>query len=128
MNNANWLENGSVFINGEKLNNTSSIQWEKHPKFEGVFIKNLFTGSDSNNNLSAMIVKIEPNHEIGNHIHEGKAELHEIIDGDGEAMVDNTTLNYYPGVISLIPGNILHNIKAGKKGMILLAKFTPPLN
>jgi quercetin dioxygenase-like cupin family protein len=128
MNNLDWIENGMVYINEKELENISSISWIKHPKFKGVFMKNLFTGSDSNNNLSAMIVKIEPNHEIGNHIHEGKAELHEIINGEGIAMVNNTSINYFPGVISFIPGDILHNIKAGDKGLTLLAKFTPSLN
>jgi len=128
MRNENWLENGRVYINGKVFKNISDIPWVKHPKFEGVFMKNIFTGFDSNNNLSAMIVKIEPHHEIGNHIHEGKAELHEIIEGDGVAIVDNASINYYPGVISFIPCDIQHKINAGDKGMILLAKFTPPLN
>lgn len=128
MNNLNWVENGMVYINGKKFKSISDIPWIKHPKFEGVFMKNIFTGSESNNNFSFMIVKIEPDHEIGNHIHEGKAELHEIIDGNGVAIVDNKSINYKSGVVSYIPGNISHSIKAGDKGMILLAKFTPPLN
>ena len=75
-----------------------------------------------------MIVKIEPQHEIGNHIHEGKAELHEIISGEGTAVVGNSKINYKPGVISFIPGDVSHSIKASDKGIILSAKFTPPLN
>jgi quercetin dioxygenase-like cupin family protein len=128
MNNVNWIENGMVYINGKGLSSILSIPWAKHPIFEGVYTKNLFTGLNSNNNLSAMIVKIEPHHEIGNHIHEGKAELHEIIEGEGVAIVDNISINYSSGVISFIPGDILHSVKAGDKGLILLAKFTPPLN
>jgi quercetin dioxygenase-like cupin family protein len=128
MNNANWIKDGKIFINGKELNNISDIPWNKHPNFEGVYIKNLFTGQDSNNNMSAIIVKIEPNREIGSHFHEGKAELHEIIDGEGTAIIGDAGINYTSGVISFVPGDIIHSIKANDKGMILLAKFTPPLN
>lgn len=124
----NWLENGMVFINGKPLKIFSEISWEKHPKFEGVFMKTIFTGADSNNNLSSMIVRIEPDCEIGNHNHQGKSELHEILEGDGFAEVGNIRINYFAGVISFIPENTQHKITAGEKGMILLAKFTPPLN
>ena len=122
------LENNAIYINGEMILEISNIQWDKHPKFLGVFTKTLLTGKDSNNNLSAMIVKIDPYHEIGDHIHDGKYELHEIISGDGVGIVDNKKIEYKAGVVSLIPGNIHHSVKAGDNGIILLAKFTPPLN
>jgi len=122
------LEDNTIYINGEKMDVISNIKWDKHPKFSGVFTKTLFTSKDSNNNLSAMIVKIDPNHEIGDHIHEGKYELHEILSGNGIGIIDNKNVEYKPGVVSLIPGDIRHSIKAGDKGIILLAKFTPSLN
>ena len=122
------LENGTVYIHGEKIDGISNIKWDKHPKFAGVFTKTLFTGKDSNNNLTAMIVKIDPNHEIGDHIHEGRYELHEIISGYGIGTVEDKKIEYKSGIISLIPSDIHHSIKAGDDGMTLLAKFTPPLN
>ncbi len=122
------FENGTVYINGEKAGSVPGIEWTKHPKFNGVFTKNLFTGKDSSNNLSAMIVKIEPDHFIGLHTHEGKSELHEVISGDGTATVEDYEISYRPGVISFIPADTAHSIRAGERGMILLAKFTPPLN
>ncbi|MDR1451881.1 MAG: cupin domain-containing protein [Helicobacteraceae bacterium] len=121
------FEHGVIFINGVELERVSNIQWQKHPKFEGVFTKNLFLGKDCGNNLSAMLVKIEPNCEIGNHIHEGKAELHEVICGEGNTLVNQKGIVYKPGVISFIPGDVPHSVKAGDTGMVLLAKFTPPL-
>jgi quercetin dioxygenase-like cupin family protein len=122
------FELGIVYVNGVELNKTDDIEWQKHPKFNGVFTKGLFYGKDSSNNLSAMLVKIEPNCEIGNHIHEGKAELHEVIYGEGVALVDDKSLDYKPGIISLIPADIPHSVKANNSGLVLLAKFTPPLN
>ncbi|MCL1864769.1 MAG: cupin domain-containing protein [Spirochaetes bacterium] len=122
------LENNTIFINGEKVDEISNIKWNNHPKFSGVFTKTLFTGKDSSNNLSAMIIKIEPNHEIGDHIHKGKYELHEIISGYGIGIVGDKKIEYKAGVVSLIPNDIRHSVKAGDNGIILLAKFTPPLN
>lgn len=128
MNITNISEDGVIYINGNKTNNISNIQWINHPKYAGVLIKNLLSGDESNNNLSAMLVRIEPHHEIGNHVHEGRSELHEIISGKGIATIDNTQINYGPGVISFIPNDIPHSVKAGDTDMILLAKFTPPLS
>jgi quercetin dioxygenase-like cupin family protein len=128
MNITDFLNNGSVFINGRKVRAISTIAWDKHPKFEGVFTKNIFNDSENNNNINAMIVKIEPNKEIGMHIHEGKFELHEMIDGEGEAIIDNKRIEYFPGIVSLIPADIQHCLKAGNKGILLLAKFTPSSN
>jgi quercetin dioxygenase-like cupin family protein len=122
------FELGTIYINGAELNKTDNIEWQKHPKFNGVFTKTLFSGKDSGNNLSAMLVKIEPNCEIGNHIHEGKAELHEVIYGEGVTLVNDKSIVYKPGIMSLIPADILHSVKANNSGLILLAKFTPPLN
>ena len=122
------FESGTIYVNGVEINKTDIIDWQKHPKFNGVFTKNLFYGKDSSNNLSAMLVKIEPNCEIGNHIHEGKAELHEIIYGEGTTLVNDKSIVYKPGIISLIPADVPHSVKANNSGLILLAKFTPPLN
>jgi quercetin dioxygenase-like cupin family protein len=122
------FENGIIFINGVELGKVSNTDWQKHPKFEGVFTKNLFSGKDSSNNLSAMLVKIDPICEIGNHIHEGKAELHEVIYGEGVALVNDKSIAYKPGIISFIPADVHHSVKANNSGLVLLAKFTPPLN
>jgi quercetin dioxygenase-like cupin family protein len=122
------FENGVIYINGVELNKVSDCQWQKHPKFEGVFTRGLFSGKDSNNNLSAMMVKIDPDCEIGNHIHEGKAELHEVVYGEGNTLVNQKSIAYKPGVISFIPADIPHSVKAGDTGLVLLAKFTPPLS
>jgi quercetin dioxygenase-like cupin family protein len=76
--------------------------------------------------MSAMLVRIESRHEIGTHIHEGKAELHEVLEGQGTARVGQITVDYAPGTVSLIPADLEHSIHAGESDMLLLAKFTPP--
>jgi quercetin dioxygenase-like cupin family protein len=122
----NIFETGTVYINGERLTAVSSAQWLAHPKFAGVFTKNLFTGGESGGHMSAMLVRIEARHEIGSHIHQGKAELHEVLEGRGSARVGQITVDYGPGTVSLIPADLEHSIHAGDSDMLLLAKFTPP--
>jgi hypothetical protein len=39
--NMNIFESGTVYIKGERLTGISSAQWIAHPKFAGVFTKNL---------------------------------------------------------------------------------------
>lgn len=121
------FESGVIYFNGEKVSITNDVSWDKHPTFANVYTKKIFSGKLCNNNLSAMIVKIEPNYMIGNHIHEGKAELHEIISGDGTGVIGSNNISYKPGVISLIPGDTAHSVIAGESGLILLAKFMPAL-
>jgi quercetin dioxygenase-like cupin family protein len=122
------FELGIIYVNGGELNKTANIEWQKHPKFDGVFTKPLFSGKDTDGNMSAMLVKIEPNCEIGNHIHEGKAELHEVVYGEGVTLVNDKSITYKSGVMSLIPADVPHRVQANVDGLILLAKFMPPLN
>lgn len=128
MNLTDLTDKGIVYFNGIDLKKISGIDWVNHPKFPGVMMKHLFTGKECGEILSSMLVKIEPRHEIGNHIHEGKAELHQVISGNGSAKVGNISIDYKPGVISLIPADIPHGIMAGDEGLVLLAQFSPPLN
>ncbi len=122
-----FFERGIVYINGKTIGKVDEALWSAHPKFKGVYTKNLFTGADCADNMNAMLVKIEPHHEIGAHVHEGKAELHEVISGGGEAVIDGRRIEYKPGVVSFIPGDTSHSVKAADAGIVLLAKFNPPL-
>lgn len=122
------INQGRVYINGKEAKLISDISWNEHSKFNGVFIKKLLNSDESDNNLTSMIVKINPGSEIKLHTHIDEAELHEIIEGNGNAMINSQEVRYFPGIISFIPANIKHSIKAGKHGLLLYAKFTPPLN
>ena len=123
----NYMSVGEIFINGQKTNRIDDIDWNEHPKFKGVFIKNLLTGSDSNNYLSAMMVKIEPYMEIGLHKHDGQGELHEVIAGNATAFIGEQRIDYVSGVISFVPVYVEHRIQASADGITMLAKFTPSL-
>ncbi|MDR1912821.1 MAG: cupin domain-containing protein [Helicobacteraceae bacterium] len=119
------FESGVIYINGAEFSKIADIAWQNHSKFSGVFIKNLFGAKESDKRLSVAIVKVEPNCEIGEHFHEGEAELHEVIFGKGRATIENASVEYKAGVVSLIPAKVIHSVKAGDSGLILLAKFAP---
>ena len=104
-----------------------NVPWNQHPTFEGVELKHIVTSSDTNGEFSYHLVKIAPNKSILNHIHELQLETHEVISGDGTCINNQFKIHYYPGVISIMPKGIPHEVHAGNDGLLLLAKFIPAL-
>ncbi len=105
----------------------SEINWSKHPKYDGVYLKHLIQGSDTNGALSCHIVKIEPNCTIDTHTHEGIFEIHEVIEGSGTCFLVNKIIIYSVGSVAVIPADTIHKIAAGNDGMYILAKYSPAL-
>ena len=103
------------------------IAWSKHPTFEGVELKHIITAKDTGGAFSYHLVRIAPNKSIGNHIHETQLETHEVIAGRGVCINDGTELAYEPGVISIMPAKVPHQVDAGEDGLYLFAKFFPAL-
>lgn len=101
--------------------------WAKHPTFEGVELKHIVTAKDTNGLFSYHLVRIEPEKAIGNHIHETQLETHEVIAGDGICINNGVEIKYEQGVISIMPEKVPHEVKAGKDGLYLFAKFMPAL-
>lgn len=105
----------------------AEIEWSKHPVFEGVELKHIITGKETNGEFSYHLVKIAPNKSIKNHIHETQLETHEVIGGDGVCINNGAELEYTTGTISIIPAKVPHEVNAGKDGLYLFAKFFPAL-
>lgn len=103
------------------------IPWNQHPKFKGVYLKHLIKGADTDGKLSCHMVKIDPNAILEEHIHENQWELHEVIEGEGQFLLDAKQTRYYPGCMGIIPMGTNHKVVAGKTGLVLLAKFFPAL-
>lgn len=113
------LPNGTV--------NFAEIPWMKHAAFEGVELKHIVTSAQTNGEFSYHLVRIAPNMKIGNHAHTEQLETHEVIAGNGVCVNGNTKITYQPGVISILPKTVLHEVTAGSEGMYLFAKFMPAL-
>lgn len=107
--------------------NFAEIPWMKHTAFEGVELKHIVTSAQTNGEFSYHLVRIAPNMKIGNHTHTEQLETHEVIAGNGICVNDNTEITYQPGVISILPRAVPHEVTAGDEGMYLFAKFMPAL-
>ena len=103
------------------------IEWSKHPTFEGVELKHIVTGKDTEGLFSYHLVRIAPNCSIKEHIHETQLETHEVISGKGLCINDGVSIPYEAGTISIMPAGIKHEVNAGDEGLYLFAKFMPPL-
>lgn len=103
------------------------IPWSKHPVFEGVELKHIVTSKDTDGEYSFHLVRIAPNKSILDHIHDPQLETHEVIAGKGICINNGSELIYEPGVISIMPTKVHHEVHAGEEGLYLFAKFFPAL-
>lgn len=126
MNTFNNFEKGTLVI-GLKQIDLADIAWIPHATFEGVTLKHLVTASQTEGCFSYHLVHIESNKKIGLHVHETQLETHEVIAGKGLCLIGGRESTYEPGVISLIPRETEHEIKAFEDGLYLFAKFLPAL-
>jgi len=106
----------------------SDIPWTQHPVFEGVELKHIVTGQDTDGQFSYHLVRIAPNKSILNHIHEKQLETHEVIGGFGTCVNSGQTIPYQSGTLSIMPAGIEHAVIAGEDGLCLFAKFFPALS
>lgn len=105
----------------------SDIPWREHPSFTGVELKHILTSEETNGAYSYHLVRIASNCSIEEHIHETQLETHEVIAGNGTCINEGTAITYEPGVISVFPAGIPHEVNAGEDGLYLFAKFIPAL-
>ena len=126
------MERKNVFENGTAVTAgvaslIGDIEWNPHPTFKGVSMKHVIKGADTEGRLSCHLVRIEPGCEIGDHVHEGKMELHEVVAGDGHCLIGKERVAYAAGTMACIPDDVRHSVKAGEAGLEILAKFSPAL-
>lgn len=103
------------------------IPWNRHPTFDGVELKHIVTAGETGGRFSFHLVRIAPGGVIGNHIHQTQLETHEVIAGSGTCINNGAELAYEPGVISILPVGLPHEVRAGPDGLYLFAKFMPAL-
>lgn len=120
------IQNGEVFsvIGSARV---ADLPWNFHPTFPGVSLKHLIIGKDTSGKFSSHLVRVNGGCEIGEHIHEGKWELHEIIAGQGKCIIEGKEIDYIEGVSAIIPAETSHIVKAVDNDLYILAKFVPAL-
>ena len=102
------------------------LEFNPHPKFKGVSLKNLVTGELTNNEISCHLVRVEPFCTLDTHIHEKSLEIHDVIYGSGTFYLGDKEFIYTKGSVGVIPAGIPHKVKAGSDGLYILAKFIRP--
>lgn len=105
----------------------ADLPWQPHPKFAGVALKHLLTAADTQGQFSYHLVRIDAGCSIGNHVHPEQLETHEVIAGAGLCVNAGVETEYHPGVLSIFPANVPHEVRAGNEGLRLFAKFIPAL-
>lgn len=126
MNTFETFNNGKL-VTSSVTKDFRNIPWQEHPSFAGVELKHLLTSEETSGAYSYHLVRILPNCSIGKHTHETQLETHEVIAGNGTCINEGKTFTYEPGVISVFPVGIPHEVNAGENGLYLFAKFIPAL-
>ncbi|XPV75387.1 MAG: cupin domain-containing protein [Desulfovibrio sp.] len=106
---------------------TQSKEWLSHPVFEGVALKHLVTGAQTKGAMSSHLVRVRKGHSIGEHIHEESLEVHDVLCGKGECLLDKKLISYESGVTGIIPQAVPHSVTALDEDLYILAKFIPAL-
>lgn len=126
MNIHNDFENGIICT--DKATTTAAlIEFTPHKTFNGVALKHLVTGDKTNYALSCHLVRIDPLCALKLHTHPQNLEVHEVIAGGGKCVIGDVETKYRPGIIGVIPQNVLHEVVAGPNGLYILATFSPAL-
>lgn len=106
---------------------TGDVAWSAHPRFPGVYLKDIVPGADTDNRFSQHLVRVEAGCEIGRHIHAGKWELHNVIAGSGSCILGDRVIPYVAGEITVLPADVEHVVAAQGSELFILATFVPAL-
>jgi quercetin dioxygenase-like cupin family protein len=120
------FEEGELTLSGRRVM-FRERGWQPHSQFAGVALKHLLTAADTGGAFSYHLVRVEPGCAIGEHIHATQRETHEVIAGSGVCRNQDEDIEYRAGLISLIEPGMRHAVSAGEEGLLLFAKFIPPL-
>lgn len=104
-----------------------ALPWEPHPSFEGVEMKHLVLGRDTEGGLSCHLVRVAPGCALEEHDHPGQTELHKVLGGKGTCRCGAQDIEYAPGAMTVIPRGRAHRVHAHDTGLLLLAQFSPAL-
>ncbi len=119
-------ETNSIFTR-EDSRDMKEIAWNKHATFPGVYLKHLVKGDQTDGKFSCHLVKVEAGCELGEHIHAGNWEIHEIVSGNAAGYLEGKEMPYTPGTTAIIPAGLKHRVVAGDQDLYIRAKFIPAL-
>ena len=101
--------------------------WRPHPAFAGVHLRDFLPAGRSGGVVSSLMVRIEPGCGLDEHVHPGSGEVHHVLAGEGFAAIGGERLEYRPGRAAFVPAGSEHAVRAGERGLLMLAVFCPAL-
>lgn len=116
------FEDGTLAHAGQRTD-IGLCAWNAHKDFPGVFLKNVVSTAQTAGLCTCHLVRIDPGCKIGMHAHPSSLELHEVMQGSGVCVTEEGEIPYAPGTLSILPCNAPHEVRAGKEGLRLFAKF-----
>ncbi len=120
------FDNGKIVF-PEKEIDAAAIKWNKHPVFNGVFLKELVSAADTKGAFNCLLIKIEKGAEVDEHTHDTQWEFNEVLDGNGMFGFGDKKSACKPGDSYVNPPGVSHSVAAPKEDLYIFAKFMPAL-
>lgn len=96
---------------------------EKETISNSNFRKVIFTTKE----LQLVLMSLKPNEEIGMEKHDSD-QFFRVDKGSGKCIINGKDHEISDGSAFVIPGNIEHNVIAGKDGLKLYTLYSPPMH
>ncbi len=116
------FDNGTL-MTGKNTYALAQNPWQPHKEYPGVFLKTLVAAEHTGGLCTCHMVRIDPDQAILVHTHPASLELHEVLHGNGVCHMNTMVTPYTPGTVGVIHASVPHEIRAGKHGLVLFAKF-----
>lgn len=120
------FEIGAIITNST-LGSAKKADFVAHKSFQGVSLKLLVGGEQTDHAVSMHLVRVEPHCCLEAHEHPLNLEIHKVVGGDGFVVIGNNSEKYQTGSIGVIPMGVSHKVTAGENGLYILATFSPAL-
>ena len=105
-----------------------NVGFTKHPKREGVFMKDFFSKDETDGRLNNVEIKILPGFCITEHTHGDAGEYFYVIVGQGEFLDDTEWVAVRAGDAFQAPAGMRHAVRNnGTEELKLFSTFCPPV-
>lgn len=103
------------------------MEWQPHPKFQGVEIKPFFTQKQHDSQASIVLVRVKKGEEIPEHIHEDSDDIVYVLSGRGKCFIEGTgEFVVEKGMGIRIPKGMKHRTFDVEEDLIFYDVFAPP--
>ena len=103
------------------------IDWQPHPKYEGVEIKPFFTEKANQSKASIVLVRVKKGVEIPEHVHEDSDDIIYPLSGKGKEYIEGVgEFTIEKGMAVRIPSKMKHKTYDVEEDLIFYDVFAPP--